>query len=291
MSEEQANEQAIEEVFTEFDEVTDEAEAVDEVKTDESEDKAEVAETPEYSPLELEAREDGHTTKSEWEAAGKDPERWKSPHAFVEYGKIKGALDKTKADQDKMRVDFDKRLENVNKIHQAETKAKLTALKAEQRKAVEEADTDAYDEAQTKIEAIKEEVKEDKPEVKASEVPQEIQEWEAKNDWINDPQDPRAMMAQGLYNGYVQNNPNGSPKELIAYVNKQMKLDEAPTNPRRDAPSETGRSPVATKSTGKVSMADLTQEEQALWRNAGEELWDGDKKMFLQSVKDSRMGL
>lgn len=283
MSEEKAeelttDEQEIQNVFDEF----------DEVEVDEPEDKTEADEAPEYSPLELEAREDGHTTKSEWEAAGKDPERWKSAHEYVEYGKIKGALDKSKAAQDQLRDDYDKRFENLNKLHKAEVDTKIKALKAEQRQAVEEADTEAFDQKQTQIDELKA-VKEE-PEAK-QQTPSEIVEWEAKNEWIKDESDPRTMMAQGLYNGYVKNNPNGNPKDLIAYVNKQMKLDEVTTNPRRDAPSETTRAPITPKSSGKLSMNNLSGEEQDLWNKAGADLWGGDKKAFLQSVSDSRKGL
>ena len=137
-----SEDKAISEAFEDYEEVTEEAEEVQ-------------AEEPEYSALELEAREDGHTTKEEWTEAGKDPERWKSPHEYVEYGKIKGALDKSKADTDRLRDDYDKRFENLNKLHKAETESKIKALKADQRQAVEEADTEAYDKAQTQIEELK----------------------------------------------------------------------------------------------------------------------------------------
>ena len=99
-------EQAIVDAFAGYEE----EESNEEIKVEEVEEVEKTPE-PEYSALELEARKDGHTTKDEWIAAGKDPERWKSAHEFVEYGKIKGALDKSKADQDKLRDDYDKRFE------------------------------------------------------------------------------------------------------------------------------------------------------------------------------------
>ena len=271
-----SEEQAINEAFEDYEEV------------DESIDNEEEKEEPQYSALELEAREDGHTTKDEWTAAGKDPERWKSAHEFVEYGKIKGALDKSKADTDKLREDYDRRFENLNKLHKAETDSKIKALKAEQRQAVEEADTEAYDKAQTQIEELKEEPAPVKTEPSKN---QEIADWEAKNPWINDSADPKAQAAQGLFNGYTQANPNATAKQSLEYVDSQMKamgMVQAPSNPRRDAPNETGRNTPAPKQTGKISMSDLTQEERQLWANAGNDLWGGNQKEFLQSVTDSR---
>jgi hypothetical protein len=292
MSEEKAeeltvDEQEIQNAFDEFD-------VADEVEIDEPEDKAEITEAPEYSPLELEAREDGHTTKDEWTEAGKDPERWKSAHEYVEYGKIKSALDRSKADQDKIREDYDKRFENLNKLHKAETDSKIKALKAEQRKAVEEADTEAFDDAQGKIDDLKVEEVEETPAPKGNAKPAEITDWEARNTWINDPKDPKTQMTQGLYNGFMQANPNSSPKEVVDYIDAQLKgmgMVEAKTNPRRDAPSETGRSPITPKSNGKLSMSGLSNDERDLWAKAGADLWGGDKKAFLQSVADSRRGL
>ena len=296
MSEEKAeeltvDEQEMQDVFDEFE--TEEQEA----EVNEPENKTEIDKEPEYSELETEARKDGHTTKAEWEAAGKDPERWKSPHEFVEYGKIKGALDKSKADQDRQLEDFDKRLENVNKIHQAETKAKLAALKDEQRQAMLEADEEKYDKAEAKIEAIKEEVKEEeKPKPQAQEVPQVIQDWETKNPWINTPTDPRTQQAWGLYNGYVKNNPNGRPEDLVAYVNEHMGLNKPATNPRREAPSETMRAPASAKKGNRISMSTLTDQEKEDFRDFGADCWPNGKggvneKDFLQSVADSRKGL
>lgn len=272
-----SEDKAIEEAFEDYkEEVVDKGEQVEE------------EDEPQYSALELEAREDGHTTKDEWIAAGKDAERWKSAHEYVEYGKIKGALDKSKADQDKLREEYDKRFENLNKLHKTQTDAKIKALKADQRKAVEEADTEGFDEAQEKIDELKQEpepVEIDKDRPKKDPI---ITEWEKKNDWINDSNDPRSADAIDFWNGYVRRNPNGTNADALKYVDKKMGLDKVPNNPRRDAPSETSRQAPAPKQTGKISMSDLTSEEKNLWANAGQDLWGGNQKEFLQSVKDSR---
>ena len=187
-----------------------------------------------------------------------------------------------------MRGDYDKRFENLNKLHKAETDSKIKSLKAEQRKAVEEADTEAFDEAQAKIEELK---IEPEPVKQQPDKNTDIAAWEDKNAWINNPADPKAQAAQGLWNGYTQANPNSTAKQALDYVDSQLEtmgLTKAPNNPRRDAVSETSRAPLTPKVTGKISMSDLTQEERQLWANAGADLWGGNQKEFLQSVKDSR---
>ena len=294
MSEEQAqeltsDEQTIQDVFDEFDEI-------EEVETSESEDQEEITEAPEYSPLELEAREGGHTTKDEWTKAGKDPERWKSAHEYIQYGNIKNAMEKSNSEHDAYKKEVDKQFENLNKFHKADVDSKIAAIKAEQRQAVEEADTEAYDKAQNKLDAIKEdEVKEvEAPKNPSQNKPPDVLAWEKENKWIDDPDDPRSEDAQDWWEGYVKRNPNGSTTAALAYIDKKIAANygkETKSNPRRDAPSETGRSPVTSKKGGKISFNDLTQEEKNTWNNTGDVMWGGDLKAYLRAAADSKRGL
>ena len=285
-----SEEQEIAAAFADFD--AEEAEVVDDKQEVEQEvEQEEVKDEPQYSALEQEARDDGHTTKDEWTEAGKDPERWKSAHEFVEYGKIKNALEKSRADTDKLRNDYDKRFENLNKLHKADTDNKIKALKADQRKAVEEADTVAYDEAQVKIEELKVEPEPVKSEPESNKSA-EIIAWEKDNDWINNPDDPRTDAALDFWDGYVKRNPNGNNAAGLKYVSdkiSQLYPSKPKTNPRRDSPGETSRAPSTPKVTGKISMSDLTPEEKNTWNNTKD--WYDSEKDFLIAVKDSRRGL
>ena len=256
--------------------------------------EAEAAEELNYTPLEEEAMKDGWTRKDEWDKAGKDSERWKSAHEFVSYGKLKSAMDETKRAQDELKADFDKRLENINKMHKAETDQKIKALKAQQRTAIKEADIDEHDELQKQIDDI-ESVDKTPPAKEKEEVPDrapEITAWEAKNTWINDPNDPKAQATYGLWNGYVQANPNSTNAQALEYIDKQLEtlgLVKPLSNARREAPAETERTAIVpAKNTGKLTMNDLTQEEKGLWRDCGQDIWEGNQKAFLQSMKDGR---
>jgi len=280
MSEEQEiEEQDAEQVF--YDAVENETVVDDESTTEEQE----------YSPLEQEALDSGWTPKEQFVEKGGDAERWKTAHEYVEYGKLKNALNNAKADQDRMKSDFDKRLESVNKIHKAQQEAQLNAYKEEQRRAVEEADTAAYDEAQKKIDGMKNETPQEVP----AKDPKII-EWENKNSWVNDIKDPRAQEANDLWNSYVNRNPNDSVDNALAYIDRVMGLNERETNPRREAPSDTSRQTTKTKTKSSLSFNDLTQEERDFYNQTKHDLWadakhpNGNVKEYLKAVKDSRKG-
>lgn len=237
----------------------------------------------EYSAEEQEARSMGHTSKEEWVAAGKDPSRWKSAHEFVEYGRINEALNKTKAEMDKIKADFDKRLKDVNKFNKAQMEAKIKELKEQQRVAVSEADTEGFDKVQKQIDDLQ---------IKDEPIPPGkdpyIAEWESKNDWVNNPNDPRTLEANVLFSGYLAAKKGATNQEALDYVDKKIKALFPENNPRREVPTGSERSTQQVKRSSKVSMSDLTQDERSLWNSAGFELWGGDEKAFLQSVQDSR---
>lgn len=270
------NEKALEDVINDN---------ISEVENDEVANKDESIEV-EYTPLEQEAMKDGWTRKEDWTEAGKDPERWKSPHEFVEYGKLKAALDSTKRAQDEMKSDFDGRIKSLNKKHEADTLIKIQELKEQQRAAVEQADTDAYDKAGKELENL------EKP--KAEDAPPEkdpvIAEWEKKHEWINDTTDSRAMAANGIWNSYIQANPNSTNQQALAYLDKELDklgIVKPLSNSRRDSPSENERTTIVPKKSGKVTMSTITAEEKEQWKQYPQ-FFGNDEKVFLKAIEDSR---
>lgn len=276
------DEKAINDAFAQDEEEQEEA-------AQEEQEQEEQQEQPQLSALELEAQDMGHTSKDEFIERGGDPERWKSAHEYVQYGKIKSALDQSNAKIDKMQSDFDSRLDNVNKFNKVQTDAKIKALRAEQREAVSEGDTKKFDAKQNQIDDLKVEPEEPATDTNTVKKDPEIVAWESKNPWINDVDDPRSDIALGLWNGFSNRNPNATIQEALSYVDKQMKTTPE-TNPRRDSPTNNERSTQTNKKTGKLSWADLTQEDLDMWHKAGFDMWGNDQKAFLQSVKDSRAG-
>lgn len=242
--------------------------------------------------LEQEAVSGGWTTKTQWEDDGKDPARHKSAHEFVEYGKINTALNATKQQMDQMRADTDARIGNLNKLHEQQREADKAALRAEQRTAVDNADTDAYDAAQTKIDAI------DAAPAPATNTSTEapaqdpaIVAYEAKNPWAKDSTDARTIAANAHMQAYVTKNPNATTAEAVDYADGQIKaMTQQPGNSRRDNPTGYERSGGGgrQRSGGKLSMSDLTQQERQDWNKMGFDIFGNDEKAFLQAVADSR---
>jgi len=277
------NEQAIQDAFD-----TDDAEQ--EVEAEENEAVAEVEEevsepVPQLSNLEQEAVDMGWSSKDDFVTNGGDPDRHKSAHEYVTYGKLANRLTEEKSKTDQYQRDTDKRIEGLNKIHQQQMDAQIESLRDEQRIAVGEADTEKFDHIQKRIDGMEAEP----PPVQGKDPA--IVDWETKNPWINDPKNPKVFEANGLLAAYQVEHPNSTMNDALSYVDERLNvLHPPPANQRRNAPNTSERGRPQRQASGKLSMGDLTQDEKQLWSQAGFDLWGNDQKAFLQSVKDSRKG-
>ncbi len=248
-----------------------------------------IEEAPKLTALQEEAQGMGHTSKEEWVESGKDPERWKTAHEFVSFGHIKQQMDKQK-------LDFDARIDGVNKIHQAQLDSKIKELEAAKLTAVSEADTEGYNSAQQQIDDLNQPA--EKPAVDSGRDP-EIVQWEADNAWIDDNTQTvslqgveiaKSTIANDLFSKFNISNPNASTTQALAYIDKEMaKITAPPANPRRDTVSATERGVPAVKGAKTLNWGDLDKDELQTWRDIGEVLFGNDKKAFLQSVKDTRV--
>lgn len=243
------------------------------------------------SALQKEAQAMGHTSKEDFVANGGDPDRWKTEHEYVSYGKLQARLDKQNHKMDDMSNKFDQRVEGLNKIHQQQMDAKIKSLRDEQRNAVEERDTDRFDKAEKEIEELSAQKVEDKPN-ETSTKDDAILAWEDKNPWINDPNDPKSQMTTGLWNGYVKANPNASVSEALNYVDKQLEAMSPPQhNQRRDNVNTTERGNQTQRTKGKVtSIKQLSPEWQQEWARTGFDIWGNNKEgiaAFIQAAQDS----
>jgi hypothetical protein len=239
--------------------------------------------SPELIALEQEARSRGHTTKDEWVSSGRDPELWKSAREYVEYGKIKEALEQKSQD-------FDRRIESLNKLHQTQLEKQRQELLSKQRDSVLEADTETYDKIQQQLDDI-DKTRPAQPQPQQPKKDTAILEWEQRNPWSQNASDPRLHIANGLFQGYMASNPHANVSAALQYVDSQMAAS-APAqqrqNPRRSAPNQHERGTPSQRSGGKITFSDLSPEERDMWNRAGQDIWGGDKKLFLQSVADSR---
>ena len=241
-------------------------------------------EQEEISPLMQEALDAGYKDKDAFVEAGGDPEKHVSPHEFVRYGKLQKSMREQMRRFEQKEQEFEKRFEHLNQMHKTQMDIKINELKAQQREAVDEADGDKFDRAQSEIEKIQEQSTQ--PATTPDKHPS-IVEWESDKEWINDEEDIRTLTAQGAWNSYTAKNPNESIENALSYVDRQLAKLSPPTNPLRDMPTATEKGKRTTGKKRGITMDDLNREEREMWRNASE-IWGGDQKAFLKSVEDSR---
>ena len=272
-------------------------EAVDE--TPEREEKPE----PTPDPEESSAKQHGWTTKAEWVAQGKNPDDWVNAKHFNEKGRL---INESRMYRQEKGT-FDQRLQNVKILYDSQLRtlknenaqllqAKKEAVTYGDYDAVQKIDAQLMDNAvnQISINQASEQA------VATAEPPREDLEkeaaWERENRWINtqDPAAPefgKAVFTRNLYQQLLQQYPNSTADERIAYVNREVsqKFPQAPkTNPNRDkAPVTDAKSARSTSS--ELMWADLSPDEKQQWNSFGESMF-GDKKTFLKAVKDSRRG-
>lgn len=255
---------------------------VDDNQIDDSQDQGEELQ---LSPIEQKAYDQGWRPQEDFSG---DKDSWKTAREYVQYGEIMSLTKQNKKDNENLRRDFDERLENTNKLNEARRKSDIADLKKQQRDAVEMADSEAYDSTQKKIDDL-----EAQTEVTQS-VPGKdpaITEWESNNAWINDPNDERAAVAQGIFTNYTAQNKGATIEQALAHVdgkiNKFYPSDN--TNARRDAPNTTEnvtRKPA--RRNKELTMNDLTSSEKQEYNMYGKSMFKTDKA-FLKAVKDARV--
>lgn len=239
----------------------------------------------ELSPIEQEAFDQGWRPQGEFQ--GPD-EKWKTAKEYVNDGKWLAKLRESNQRVDNLERDFNERLENANKLNEARRKSEIESLKKKQRTAVDNADTDAYDEAQQQIDNL--DAQQDPAPAQSAAVDPSLEAWNAKNEWIMDPANEKTPVAHGVFNNYMAQHPNAAVTTALAHVDKQLnKLFPADnTNPRRSQPNTNesgGKSPR--RSNKALTMNDLSSAERAEWSQYGKMMYKTEEA-FLKAVADLR---
>ena len=240
-------------------------------------------EVVQLSDTEQKAFDQGWRPKDDFEGP---EDNWKTAKEYVRDGEFLATIKDLNQRMDKQGRDFDVRLENSNKLHEARRKTEISNLKAQQREAVSVSDTEAFDHAQTQIDDLEKVVVEDKPAVNNRPV---VDDWLAKNPWMNDKSSDKTNFANDIWNGYVSRNPNSSDAEVLAHVDAQLaKLYPVNNeNPRRNQ-QNTNETPAkrGKKGSKSLTMGDLTQDEKNEYTQIGSMF--KDEAAFLKAVKDTR---
>lgn len=237
------------------------------------------------SGTEQKAYDQGWRPKDDFEGP---EDNWKTAKEYVRDGEFLATIKELNQKVDRQEVDFNQRLENSNKLHEARKAREIEDLKTQQRDAVITSDTEAYDSAQKEIEKLQETPVETKKEQALDPV---ISEWESKNPWVHDLTDERTPVAQGIWNQYINKNPTASNAQALAHVDTRIGqlYPASKNNPRRDQ-QNTNETPTkrGKKASKTLSMADLTQDEKSEWAMFGQTMFKNEND-FLKAVKDARV--
>lgn len=237
----------------------------------------------ELSAEEQQARDNGWIDLEEWTSQGKDPAEWGGYKAFNKNGSIL----KQKYAQERS---HQKQIEDLNKYHKLQLESQKKLYKEQQREAVENADTDAFEKAQTNIDAIDNQLSELAP--KQTSEDQRIEdEWVNNNAWFTETDELGIATEKALYAQQA------AQKLMQSYSGQDLidKLESAvakrfptaqPTNPNRERASLTERSaPKASRKSEKVSFETLTAEERQMWNTFKSEM---TKEQYLKVVENAR---
>lgn len=190
------------------------------------------------------ARRMGWVPKDEFRG---DPDKWVDAERFVERADselpvMRENLKRMERKYQQMERTLSEFREYASKSEQRSYERALQQIKAEQRKAVEEADVERYEAAQKQYESIQKELSEKQR--GPQELPPEFVEWKAENTWYDrDAEMTEYANSQGQYLGRTK--PHLVGAAFYAEVEKRVRLEfpEKFENPRRHAAGAVHGSP------------------------------------------------
>ena len=143
----------------------------------------EVEQTAEARDYESEARELGWVPKEDFRG---DETRWTDAETFVKRGETQMPLLKKQVETQKSEIDYLKR--QVKKLAKAEQNAYNSALedlKRQQREAVEYGDVAAFEKVEKKIDALKADIEDEKPQAGGENPDMAFVEFRDANEWYD----------------------------------------------------------------------------------------------------------
>lgn len=224
------------------------------------------------------ARKGGWKPEEEWVAGGGDIDKWTSAEGFNIRGEFIGEI-KNKNEQI---AGFNKRLDNVNALHDAQLEVQRTELEGKKTAAIEAADPQAVAAIDKQLDAIA------APAPQAAPVAPELDAWNTANPWILE-DGAKSAYAKSLYGQGVA---QGLPiSHILAHVNQAIDK-EFPSKPANTQPAaEGGSKPSGRQAPSKtITMSDVTPADlkaRAAMANVWPDTPEGDKA-FLKAVSDSR---
>lgn len=192
-------------------------------------------------PYEAEAREQGWRPKEEFDG---DENKWRPAKEFVERGELFGKIDGLGKELKETRKALKMLQEHHSKVKETEFNRAVNELKVQQKKHLEEGNSDEYLKTTELLTDLKAEQKarevigQQQAAQAQNQVDPRFTSWQEKNGWYAKDQEMR-QFADTLGLGYAQANPGVDPDIVLEYVSKQVKqaFKDKFENPNRTKPS------------------------------------------------------
>jgi hypothetical protein len=189
--------------------------------------------TPEPSPVEQRAMEQGWVPQEQWEGS---PDDWRPAKEFVDRGELLNKISEQKRELKSIRSAMEEFGKHHARVRQVEYERALASLKAQKKEALNDGNADAVIEIDEQIDAVKEEARQARqptPQVNTEPDPV-FTTWVNKNSWYNSERAMKAF-ADEVARETFANGERDRPA-ILAAVEKAVKK-EFPhkfTNPNRE---------------------------------------------------------
>lgn len=246
----------------------------------EQEDNVEAG-APQFTETEQKAREQGWVPKDEWTGDGK----WRDADSFLDRGELFGKIDAQNREIKSTKQALQALQQHYAKVSETEYKRALETFKKEKKEALLDNDADGVLEADEKIAALREGVRQAPVQQSVDTAPHpEFVNWVNKNPWYTS----NAVMAEaadGLGRRLAQQ--GLSPSEVLREVEKEIRKEFAHkfTNPNRDkAAAVEGGGAAGGGKSDRVQLSDV--EEQVMKKLVGSGVLT--KEQYLSDIRKQR---
>ena len=276
----QAEEQAINEAF-EVDEELEDQELPDDESEGEQEEAAEQQEAPKTGADKM------FIDKETWVKQGRDPELWVSPEVFRE----RTERIKLKSQMNQQEREFNRRLELNNRMHQIQLDRQRQELEARKENAILEADSKEVkriDKELRDIDALEQTIK--PATVAQANIPPEVIEWNAENQWLTADHPLRGQINDEYSNAIAEGKTIAGALRAVDKLAARLLKSEPAQKKQPRAIVDSPKGGAVVKSQSNLSWESLSSQEKSIY----DELYADagvSKKEYLQSVADSKKGL
>lgn len=232
-----------------------------------------------------------HIDKDTWIAQGRDPAKWVSPELFAEQTKRINSENRLNQRLRQQERDFENRLKNVNTFQQSQIDRLRRELEGKRDDAIDIADKGEVKRLDKELKELDDMEELAKPvEAAPSNLPPEVAEWNAENQWLT-ADHPLRPQLNAEYDRVIKSGKTiySALKAVDTLAAQLLKQEPAQIKkqPRAIVDSPKG---AVTKSQEDTSWKSLTRQEVDIYNEVYADL-GMSKKDYLQAVADSRKGV